>query len=253
LKRTLEDKLVMATSYPLSYLRKDDYGDYSTSHAAQTQMVYFDNKVFVNVPTAATTYDVWCFYPALLAQIPNMGIFPASTKITGWAPRCWAVHRITGQDRLYYGKHGDEVVYRAWYGYTDEGTSTTNGTAINMDIQTRQENMDNPLSEKLGGEVEIEAESTGNYNIQLLVNLDDAGLTSIGILNLIADHPVLPVDLPFNLENPNLVRGKFHLDSFGEWRNIQIEYKNTEVNSTDDITILGSHFIGYQTRYKKGG
>jgi len=120
LRRTVQDKLQSGTDYPLSYFLKDEFARISFAYIERVCMEYFDNKIFIAVPTGAATFDTWVYYPEAKSFM----------VIQGWSPRCWARYKVGGQEYLYYGKHGDGTVYRAWYGYTDEGTTTTNGTAI---------------------------------------------------------------------------------------------------------------------------
>lgn len=56
-------------------------------------MAVFDNKIFIAVPTSATTFDTWVYYPAI----------DAFMVIDGWSPTCWSTYKVDGEERLYYG------------------------------------------------------------------------------------------------------------------------------------------------------
>jgi hypothetical protein len=237
LKRTIQDKLQLGANYPLSYALKDEFASISWANISNLTMETFDNKIFIAVPTGATTYDTWVYYPA-------NGSFMV---ISGWSPSCWATYKVSGEERLYYGKQGNGVVYRAWYGYTDEGTSTVNGYAINYQEEGRKEDMGQPLIKKVGGLVKIKAQSSGDYNLTVYASIDDQSYTTLGTLNLLGNSPVLPVNLPFTLASESVVIGEFHLDSLGEWNQIRIKVSHNDTNGSDEIVVLERDIITYPT------
>jgi len=241
LQKTQQDKLQQKTSYPISYGLKEEFEAISWAYIDRLCMVYFDNKLFITVPTGAATFSTWVYYPATNSFM----------IIDGWSPRCYAVHKISGEDRMYYGLHGDGKVYRGWYGYTDQGTSTTNGTAITATLEGRQEDFGQPLVKKRGGEVEIEAFSSGDdATLTIKASVDDQADTTLGTLSLQSDTaPTLPVDLPFNLSDSYMVRDKFSLDSLGEFRNIQITVENSDEN-TEDVKLYGINIITFGEEYQ---
>jgi len=236
LKRTVQDKLQLGASFPLSYRLKTEFEAINWAYISQLSMEYFDNKVFIAVPTGAATYDTWVYYPALDSFI----------VVTGWSPACWATYKVNGEERLYYGKQGDGTVYRAWYGYTDEGTTTTDGTAINYQEEGRKENVGQPLLNKIGGEVEIKVKSSGNYDIAVYASFDEADYTSLGTINMAAGTPTLDVALPFTLTEPTTISKKFHLDSYGHWKNIQLKLQHNATNASDEITVLERNITTFQ-------
>ncbi|HNX03697.1 MAG TPA: hypothetical protein PKM71_08535, partial [Candidatus Cloacimonas sp.] len=131
LKRTIQDKL-QGDERPISYNLKDEFERISWAYIERLSMKYFDNKIFISVPTGASTFDTWVYYTATKSFM----------IIQGWSPRCLETYKIDGEEGLYYGKQGNGVVYQAWTGYTDEGTTTTNGTAINFQEEGRKEDLD---------------------------------------------------------------------------------------------------------------
>jgi len=203
-------------------------------------MKYFDNKIFIAVPTGASTFDTWIYFPA----------FGTFTIKKGWSPRCWATYKVGGEERFYYGKHGDGVVYRAWYGYTDEGTTTTDGTVMSMVTEYKSENFGQPLVYKNGGEVEIEAAAVGSTDTILVeARLDGGSYSTIGTLTLTsATAPVLPIALPFTLAEDYKVREKYHLDSLGRFREIQIKLTHAVAN-TEVIKIYGVNVTTFPMEY----
>lgn len=241
LKRTLQDKMQAGVSYPISYGLKDEYDAISWAHISRLSMRYFDNKIFIAVPTSSSTFDTWIYFPA----------FGTFTIKKGWSPRCWTTYKVGGEERLYYGKHADGVVYRAWYGFTDEGTTTTNGTAQTMVTEYKSENFGQPLIFKVGGEVEVEAVAVGGDNTILVeARIDGGNYATLGTLTLAsATAPTLPVDLPFTLTDEFKLREKYHLDSLGRFREIQIRLTHSAKN-TEDIKIYGLNITTYPEEYE---
>jgi hypothetical protein len=240
LKRTIQDKLQTGQTVPLSYYLKDEFARISWGYIERLMMEYFDNKIFISVPTGANTFDVWVYYPAGQSFM----------IITGWSPRCWAKYKVSGQEYLYYGKHGDGVAYRAWYGYTDEGTTTTNGTAINYQEEGRKEDLGQPLVRKAGGTLKIKAISSGNYTLTVYASIDDQPYNTLGTMALIGNAPTLPIALPFTLASGNIITEEFPLDSLGEFNQIRVKIQHNAVNGSDDITILEREIISYQIGYQ---
>jgi len=242
LKRTIQDKLQLGGSpYPLSYGLKDEFDKINFAYADRIRMQYFDSKLFIVVPTSASTFDTWVYFTASNSYM----------ILVGWNPRCLATYKINGSDRIYYGKHGNGVVYRGWYGYTDEGTTTSDGTAITETLDGREENLGQPLVYKNGGELEIESEVAGSGNsLTVNVSLDGGNFQNLGTVSLTSSTaPILPISLPFSLSDSYTVREKFHLDSLGRFRTIKVEVINSDVN-TDPIKLYGYNLMTFAEEYE---
>jgi len=241
LKRTVQDKVQMGADYAVSFLLKDEFENISWAYIDRLNMKYFDNKLFISVPTSSSTFDTWIYYPA------NNSF----AKLTDWKPRCMTVHKISGNDRLYYGSFATGKVFRGWYGYTDEGTSITNGTGFTATLEGREEDFGQPFIYKNGGELEVEAlVSGGNYEINVYVAIDGQEFNKLGVLELSsATAPVLPIDLPFSLADTYVVREKFHLDSLGRWKTIQIKIENEDTN-TESIKVYGYSIVTFLEEYE---
>lgn len=241
LQRTVGDMISQKTSYPISYNLKDEFDEIDWAYEERIVVHYFDNKIFIVVPTSSSTFKTWIYYPAI----------QAFSFIDGWDPRCMTNHKISGELRMYYGQHGDGKVYRGWYGYTDEGTTTTNGTAISTVIETRQEDMKNPLVKKKGGELEIEVFTTGGeYSLTVKASKDGQAYSTLGTITLASgDAPTLPVDLPFQLSDNYVKREKFSLNGLQGWRTLQVKLEDSNSN-TEDIKLYGINFITFREEYE---
>lgn len=240
LTRTIQDKLQAGVSYPISYTLKDSYDNISWEHIENLQMVYFDNKIIVAVPTGVATTDVWIYYPATQAMVVAKDL----------AIRSIAKYKVDGEERLYIGKYSDGVVHRFWYGYTDYGTTITNGSAINYEMITRAEDLGNPLAPKVGGEVEVTFESAGDYDVTVYASFDDSSWRELGTINLDVELVTFPVTFPVVFHDVNLAIGKFHLDRFGDWRKIQLKVSHNDTNDNKEISMLRYSITSYLQQYE---
>jgi hypothetical protein len=243
LRRTVQDKLQAGVDYPLSYFLKDEFDSINWSYIERLTMEYFDNKIFIAVPTGAATFDTWVYYP----QTQSFMV------IQGWSPRCWARYKVSGEEKLYYGKHGRNDVYQAWVGYTDEGSTNINGTAINYQEEGRKEDGGQPLIKKSGGVLKVKALSSGDYTLTVYVSIDDQAYVTLGTVSLAGNSPTLPVTLPFDLASANIVSKSFPLDSLGEWSQMRVKIQHNDVNGSDDITVLSREIITYALTFQDEG
>lgn len=239
LKRTQQDKLQQGVNFPLSYVLKTQFEAISWANISQLSMVYFDNKIVIAVPTSATTYDTWVYYTA----------FEAFTVISGLSPRCWAKYKVSGEERLYYAKHGNGAIYRAFNGYTAEGTTASNGTALTYTEEGREEDFGYPLQYKCGGEFEVVAEAVSTGEIELHINLDNAGYQLIGVLSLLNNAITMPFQFPVTFSSTTKVRDKFHLDQYGRFKTLKYKLVHNTAN-TSEITILERNLVTFLEEYE---
>lgn len=239
LKRTVQDKLQSATSFPLSYFLKTEFESIAWAYKDRICMEYFDNKIFIAVPTSSSAFDTWIYYPAT----------QAFTVLQGFSPRCWAKFKVSSEERFYYGKHGNGTIYRMWYGYTIEGTTTSNGTAQTYQEEGRKDDLGYAFVKKQGGELMVKAEASGDYDLKVYASFDDGGYNYLGAVNLSGNLITFPTGFPITFRPSNMCWKKFHLDRYGEWYNIQVKLTNEET-ATDEIYILDRQVIAYPVMYK---
>jgi hypoxanthine phosphoribosyltransferase len=192
LKRTVQDKLQLGTSYPISYVLKTEFESIAWGYIGNLSMEYFDNKLFIAVPTSATAFDTWIYYPATNSFVIRKD----------WSPTCWARYKIDGEERLYQGIYGSGVVYRTWYGNND------NGATVNSTFAGKEEDFGKPLQYKYGGELEVEAEVAGSGDsLTVSVAIEGQNFQSLGTVSLNSSTaPTLPINLPFSLADSYIVR-----------------------------------------------
>jgi len=241
LKRTVQDKLQSGVSYPLSYALKKEYDAIAWAYKDRIVMEYFDNKIFITVPTGASTFSTWIYYPAT----------QSFSIIDGWDVRSYGKYKVSGEERFFYGKHADGVVYRAWYGYTDEGTTTTNGTAITYTEESKFYDFGKLMLWKVGGEVEVSAKVIGqDTSISVYASIDSGSYSKLGEISLESlTAPTLPVALPFTLADDYVKREKFSLDSLGRFRVLQIKLVNDDLN-TDAVIIYSTVITTFLEEYQ---
>lgn len=234
--RTQQDKLQLGSSYPLSYPIKDEVDSLNWSQISKACAVYFDNKYFISVPVDGSTSnnEVWVYYPASQGWM----------VISGWNVSAWAKIKISGEERLYAIDSTEGSVYRAWYGYSD------NGDPINYIEESRKEDFKQPLQKKVGGVLKVRARATGAYTLTVSVSVDDGDYQTLGTLNLNGNAPALPVNLPFNLVDSSIVQGVFHLDSLGEYYQLRHKIEHNDTNGSDDITIYEANVTTFTNEYQ---
>jgi len=234
--RTQLDKIQGGQAFPLSFPLKTEFDTISWAYIYKACAVYFDNKYFLSLPVNSSTYNnqVWVYYPALNAWM----------VIKGWNVKGWAKLKVNGEERLYAIDSNNGYVYRCWSGVTD------NGTAITMTITGREENIGQPLVEKISGELEIEAEvADSDSTLTISVAVDGSDFQTLATVNISnASAPSLPIALPFALADSYMVRIKTHLDALGTWRNLQIKIENSQSN-TLPIIFYGYNIVTYAEEY----
>jgi hypothetical protein len=237
LKRTLQDNLQLGQSYPLSYPLKEEFDEINWAYIHNACACYFDNKYFIALPTAGAAYNnkVWVYYPASQAW----------TVITGWNVGAWAVHKVNGEERLYYGEaSADGKIYRAWYGASD------NGTAINFTEIGRSEDLGQPIKKKVGGEFKVLMKPAGNYNVTVQGSFDNGSFSTLGTMNISSNLVTFPVTFPVTFYPDQTVYKKFHLDSYGPW--YQFKHKvlhNAVTSNADDVTIYETSLTSHLEEY----
>lgn len=234
--RTQQDKLQQGASYPLSYLLKDEFESLNWAQISKSCAVYFDNKYFISVPVDSSSYnnEVWVYYPATQGWM----------IISGWNVSAWSKMKVSGEERLYAADSTDGKVYRAWYGFSD------NGTAINYQEEGKKEDLGQPLVTKTGGVYKLKALSSGDYDISVYASIDDQDYTLLGIMNLAGNAPTLPISLPFTLAGVNILTEQFHLDSLGNWNQIRFKIQHSDLNGSDDIVIYSRELTTYADEYQ---
>lgn len=224
LKRTVQDKVQLGESQPLSYRLKDEFDTINWAQISKACAVYWQNKYFISLPKVGSSVNnmVWVYNPASNGW----------TVIDGWGISAWATFKVNGEERLYAGDASDGKIYRAWYGSSD------NGSAISFILEGRQEDFGQPMLKKVGGEVKVVAKPSGDYNLTVEVAFDGGAYQTVGTMNVSGSLVTFPVEFPVLFYPDAVVYKKFHLDSYGPFYNFTYKISHNEVTgSAEDITI----------------
>jgi len=224
-KRTIQDKLQVGDSKPLSYLLKDEFDDINWDDIKKACAIYWDNKYFISLPTKGSSVNdvVWVYYPSTQAW----------TVITGWSVSCWTTFKVGGAEYLYAGEAtADGLVYRAWSGASD------NGTAIEMTEHSRSIDFKTPVRKKVGGELKVVCKPAGDYTISVYGQFDEGGYNLLGTLSVARNLITFPTTFPVLFYPDAKVYKKFHLDPYGSWYTFAHKiYHNAVTTNAGDITI----------------
>lgn len=238
LKRTIQDKLQLGESLPISYPLKDEFEEINWTYITKACAVWFDNKYILSLPTVGATRNnkVWVYYPATQAW----------SVITGWNVSRLAKFKVGGEEFLYAGdSSGGGKVYRAFHGADDDGT------AISYSEVGRSENLGYPLVKKVGGELKVVAAPTGDYNISVYGSFDEGDFNLLGYLNVSSNLITFPVSFPVLFLPDATSYQKFHLDQYGEWYTFtpKLSYASA-ITSEGDITIYETSLTANLVEYK---
>ena len=224
LKRTIQDKVQLGESQPISYRLKDEFDTINWTYISKACAVYFQNKYFISMPKTGSSVNnmVWVYFPGSNGW----------AVIDGWSVSSWAVFKVNGEERLYAGDSTDGKVYRAWYGASD------NGTAISFILEGRQEDFGKPLERKVGAEIKVTAKPSGDYDLNLFVSFDGGGYNDVGHMNVGGSLITFPTTFPVNFYPDARSYKKFHLDSYGPFYDMTYKITHNALTSNaDDITI----------------
>lgn len=236
LQRTQQDKLQVGASYPLSYRLKEEFENINWNQISKACSIYFENKYFFSVAVDGSSFnnEVWVYFPASQGWV----------VISGWNVGAWSTLIVNGERRLYAMDSNDSSVYRAWSGFSD------NGTAITYTEEGRKEDFQQPLVKKVGGVLKVRALSSGDYDLDVYASVDDQDYQLLGSINLAGNAPTLPVSLPFSLADTNVIEQSFHLDSLGEWYQIRVKIVHSALNGSDEIIVYETNITTYPTNYQ---
>ena len=236
LKRTIQDKIQLGNSFPLSYPLKDEFDNINWSYIDKACAVYWNGKYLIALPKTGSSYNnsVWIYYPATNGW----------AVIDGWNVGAWATFKVNGEERLYFIDSNDGKVYRAWYG------ASNNGTAISFILEGRNEDFGKPLEKKIGSEIKVVAKPSGNYDLTISVALDGGSYNQVGTMNLSGNLITFPVTYPVTFYPDAIVYKKFHLEGYGPFYSMAYKITHNAVTSNaNDITIYEISATALQDEY----
>lgn len=188
----------------------------NTQQVSRAAAVYFDNKYIIAIPTSSSTVNNLVLVYDFITQ--------SWSEITGWYPAEWLVYNYN----LYYIDANDGRVIQCFSGTTgDYGTVVPAASGptvgVNFNYISRIFDFDNSDNYKYLDSVQLEFNPTGNYNANILINLDNTGWQSAGTVPLTSSAVTLPVNLPFTLSSPGLTYATLQLTKYGSFKKVQIQ------------------------------
>ena len=216
--RTLQDKIQLGQSFPLSFPLKDEFESIAWSNIDKATAIWFDNKYFIALPVdgSSTNNEVWIYYPSLNAW----------AVASGWNVGDWAKIRIDGEERLFYIDSTEDIVYRAWILNTDDNKAGTAGAVTYTEIG-RKEDMGQPLKKKIGGDILIKFSATSG-TATITAAFDDGVFEDIGTLDVGGNNITFPTTFPVNFLIQNIAFDKFPIDSNGSWYTLQLKIVHSD-------------------------
>lgn len=233
--KTQFDTLQYKTSLPVSYPLKDQFDVINWAQVHKASATYYDNKYFLALPTSSSTYNntVWVYYPATNGWM----------VIDGWNVADWAVMQVQGEDKLYAIDATDGKVYQAWSGTTDNGASFTYTETIGKN------SLGSEFEEKMGGEVMVRLKATDQLTVSVFASFDESDFNKLGdIVTEDRTTNFAAWTLPLIFQDAGIYTKKFHIDTYGEWYQIQVKIEHSGEGG-DDLTVLQSAVLARLNRY----
>lgn len=236
IRRTLND--AFGTGGILSASIEDVLEGVNNTKMDAAIVKYFDERIFVAFPSGASTVNDTLAVLDLRNSDSNNSDWKWSVW-TGMNIGCMATYEESSIEFLYFGEGtADTKVYRMLSGTSD------NGTAITFNEESRREDFGYPELDKIFQFVEIEALATEDASQAMIsAQVDGEGYSDLGMMNLFASGPHLPIALPFQLVAQNKIRKIFQLDNLGIGRDIQIKITHGAADKT--INLLGYTMVAF--------
>lgn len=199
--------------------------------------VFFDNKYLLAYAGGTSLFNNRVL---VFDAIPG-----AWYLITGWFVEDWVIF----DDKLYFIDSSDGRVLQAFEGNNDQASGpvvtialasgpTTRG--VRLHYESKEYDFESPELFKDTLDLEVVAESTGDFDLEAFINLDGGGFRSIGTMSLEGDSTNLPINLPFTFTTEKLARKTFLLQKYGEFKKVQIGF---DQSASDESVKLRSYTI----------
>lgn len=216
LSRTSYDKLTIdMISQPVQDIF-DGTGDtvINKTYTHKSCAVLFDNKYILAIPTGSSIYNNFTVIYDFISK--------SWYTIDGWFPGAWIIF----DNSLYYTDSKDGFVVKCFTGTIGDISSgpivsAASEPSVAIDLKWISKNFDceNPENYKMPDALDVEFGTTGNYNADISISIDDGDWQSIGSVNLAGSAPTLPLTLPFTLGTDGVARKLFNYKDTGNLKN----------------------------------
>lgn len=220
IQRTQFDK-TNVTDIPLSDKIETTLSDISDANISKAAAIAYDGFYILSFPSGSSTVnDTTVVYDT---------ITKSWVEFTGWAPAVYESYIDGNVEKLFYGDNTNTHVVELFTGTDDQGS------AINYQEESQPIDMGAANFDKVWQSMEVTFAQTGSNDesVDVFVKLDDGGYTQLGSIDLNADLPTLPLQLPFMLKSGGVVRQTFDLSQFGRGRTLtwKIQQNSTGIGS----------------------
>ena len=228
LARTSFDKiLVNMVSQPIQDIF-DGNGSLAINEnqISKAAAILFDNKYFLAIPTGSSTVNNTVLVFDFLVN--------AWYIIDNWFPEDWIIF----DDRLFYADANDGRViecfastYADWEpgpGYIDLASSPS--IITDFEHISKDYDFDYPENWKELDAIEVEFDPTGNYNADVMINLDNEGWSSVATVNLSGQSTTLSLTLPSTLMNSGVARKTVQFSENNEFKKMKVRIRQAGLN-----------------------
>ncbi len=213
------------------------------THISKSAAIFFDNKYLLAYPAGTSIVNN---HVVVLDAITS-----AWYLITGWFVEDWEVF----DNNLYFIDSTDGRVLRSFIGNNDiasgpivtpideQGNIIASNPAVrgvDFHFESKSFDFESPELFKLPDGLEVVTESSGDFTMEVFINLDGGGFQSIGTMSLAGQSSNLPENLPFTLSSEKLARKTFQINRYGEFKEIQIGF---DQSASDEMVELRSFSI----------
>jgi len=192
--------------------------------AGKATATFWNNRYFLALPLDGASENNYVLVYSFLSN-SWVGLW------TGWPVTCFARRNVNANvPRLMFGR-SDGMVYE-WLDYVQvpselDATFEDQGVPVATEILSRAMIMNEPISPKMGLNVEFEFNrSAATATIEVI--LDGGASQTLATMETASGTNVtLPVTLPFVLPIAGIVRPAFDLMAYGPWLELQLKLNST--------------------------
>lgn len=237
LKMTMQDRGI-GIQLPISEPIEGTIARINWRYADRANAVVWDNKYILAVPVDSSEW------PNLIL------VYDMLTKgwsvLDGFSPTAMGISTADSYERVFFGNNTGKI-YELFTRRDDD-----DATDISAEVVTRSFDFGTRTREKLYMWFELVVEKNEGGSVDVSVNKDGDGFSSLGSMDLTADLPVVTdatspnvLTLPFDLAGAGVVRERFHLDTLGPARSMQFKLETSGQNT---VEVLHCSLSGYVYR-----
>jgi len=142
--------------------------DINWTYASKIAGIYFDNKVYMAIPTGTSTTNDTVLVANIRVQLDKPFNPHPWFIYTGWAPYCWSVYLGGSTPELHYGDSTTTNVIQA----ETTNSDATSSTGIDFDVKGMMIDLQVPEMKKTVRFMKYGVSGSGDYNLSFYTSLD---------------------------------------------------------------------------------